>query len=255
MGEIKKTKKCPLSEVYLLSHSGRHITTITCKCGSVGGGGESITKLQSREAEHTIFKVTTGLLWRDFSTVAPLPRRRFYVICSFQFHDEQVGVCTWRRRGVEVRGFFFFLRGGVGRGRVVDGRRSTQFNKEHSRVRKRKSAAGASLPSVVLDHVSQLDDELSLFVLLTALKRVFLCKTHRKQRKTLVARLFTHVHTTAWLILMSSLESNTNMMSILWPIFFQLHKLIKYRFGDKDISEYTYFKLNNKVHNQRREHQ
>lgn len=31
-----------------------------------------------------------------------------------------------------------------------------------------------SLPSIVLDHVSQLDDELSLFVLLTALKRMFI---------------------------------------------------------------------------------
>lgn len=54
------------------------------------------------------------------------------------------------------------------------GRRSTQFNKDHSKVRKRQGAAAASLPPVVLDHVSQLDDELSLFVLLTALKRVFL---------------------------------------------------------------------------------
>lgn len=47
-----------------------------------------------------------------------------------------------------------------------------QFNKEHSKVGKRER--GASLPSVVLDHVSQLDDKLSLFVLLTALERVFL---------------------------------------------------------------------------------
>lgn len=36
------------------------------------------------------------------------------------------------------------------------------------------SPAGASLPPVILDHVSQLDDELSLFVLLTALKRVLI---------------------------------------------------------------------------------
>lgn len=36
------------------------------------------------------------------------------------------------------------------------------------------AAASASLPAVILDHVSQLDDELSLFVLLTALKGVFL---------------------------------------------------------------------------------
>lgn len=37
----------------------------------------------------------------------------------------------------------------------------------------RRDAASVSLPSVVLDHVSQLDDELSLLVFLTALKRVF----------------------------------------------------------------------------------
>lgn len=43
--------------------------------------------------------------------------------------------------------------------------------------------AGASLPSVVLDHVSQLDDELSLFVLLTALKRVFLEQKHTKKNR------------------------------------------------------------------------
>lgn len=42
------------------------------------------------------------------------------------------------------------------------------------RSEKEKGAAVASLPSIVFDHVSQLDDELSLFVLLTALKRVLL---------------------------------------------------------------------------------
>lgn len=42
------------------------------------------------------------------------------------------------------------------------------------RSEKGKGAAVASLPSIVFDHVSQLDDELSLFVLLTALKRVLL---------------------------------------------------------------------------------
>lgn len=42
------------------------------------------------------------------------------------------------------------------------------------RSEKDRVQPGASLPPVVLDHVSQLDDELSLFVLLTALKRVFL---------------------------------------------------------------------------------
>lgn len=62
---------------------------------------------------------------------------------------------------------------GGGEGTVVDGCRSTQFNIEHSKVRK-GSAAAASLPSVVLDHVRQLDDELSLFVFLTALKRVLI---------------------------------------------------------------------------------
>lgn len=68
-----------------------------------------------------------------------------------------------------------------GRGTVVDGCRSTQFNKEHSKVRKRKRADRASLPSVVLDHVSQLNDELSLFVLLTALKRVLLKKMKKEK--------------------------------------------------------------------------
>lgn len=73
-----------------------------------------------------------------------------------------------------------FCKGGVGeggegrfeRGMVVDAPRSSI--KSIPRSEKDKSAAGASLPSVVLDHVSQLDDELSLFVLLTALKRVLL---------------------------------------------------------------------------------
>lgn len=80
---------------------------------------------------------------------------------------------------------FVFLEGvrdGWGGAAVVDGCRSTQFNKEHSKVRKRRRADGASLPSVVLDHVSQLDDELSLFVLLTALKRVFLEETNMENR-------------------------------------------------------------------------
>lgn len=73
------------------------------------------------------------------------------------------------KKAGEVRGRFVedFLKGkwggggevgwggaGLGRGRVVDGRRSTQFNKEHSKVRKRRSPADPSLPSVVLDHVS-----------------------------------------------------------------------------------------------------
>lgn len=57
------------------------------------------------------------------------------------------------------------------------GCRSMQFNKEHSKVGKRER--GASLPSVVLDHVSQLDDKLSLFVLLTALERVFIFPAQR----------------------------------------------------------------------------
>lgn len=43
-----------------------------------------------------------------------------------------------------------------------------------------RGAAAASLPAVVLDHVSQLDDELSLFVLLTALEGVFLQQTHNR---------------------------------------------------------------------------
>lgn len=52
------------------------------------------------------------------------------------------------------------------------------------RSEKEKGAAVASLPSIVFDHVSQLDDELSLFVLLTALKRVLLQKTHKRQNQT-----------------------------------------------------------------------
>lgn len=77
---------------------------------------------------------------------------------------------------VEVRGvFFFFLKGGGGRlggagWSMVDAPRSSI----KSIPRSEKERAGASLPSVVLDHVSQLDDELSLFVLLTALKRVLI---------------------------------------------------------------------------------
>lgn len=73
---------------------------------------------------------------------------------------------------------------------VVNGCRSTQFDKEHSKVRKRGRAAGASLPSVVLDHVSQLDDELSLFVLLTALKRVLLQERTEKGEKLVTNSTF-----------------------------------------------------------------
>lgn len=64
--------------------------------------------------------------------------------------------------------------GGAG-GSMVDAPRSSI--KSIPRSEKRQSVAGASLPSVVLDHVSQLDDELSLFVLLTALKRVLIFPT------------------------------------------------------------------------------
>lgn len=110
-----------------------------------------------------------------------------HVICFVQFHGEQLGVCGWRRRGGLV-GFckrcvvvvlvlvVLVVLGGWGRGFGWEGQggRSTQFNKEHSKVRKRQSALGASLPAVVLDHVSQLDDELSLLVLLTALKSVLI---------------------------------------------------------------------------------
>lgn len=52
------------------------------------------------------------------------------------------------------------------------------------RSEKETGAAVASLPSIVFDHVSQLDDELSLFVLLTALKRVLLWKTHKRENQT-----------------------------------------------------------------------
>lgn len=61
------------------------------------------------------------------------------------------------------------------------------------RSEKEKGAAVASLPSIVFDHVSQLDDELSLFVLLTALKRVLLQKTHKRKRKKIQIKFCLHV--------------------------------------------------------------
>lgn len=70
--------------------------------------------------------------------------------------------------------------GGAG-GSMVDAPRSSI--KSIPRSEKRQSVAGASLPSVVLDHVSQLDDELSLFVLLTALKRVLLLENTKEREK------------------------------------------------------------------------
>lgn len=71
---------------------------------------------------------------------------------------------------------------GTGRGRsMVDAPRSSINIIRRSE--KEKGAAVASLPSIVFDHVSQLDDELSLFVLLTALKRVLLEKTHKMKKK------------------------------------------------------------------------
>lgn len=51
------------------------------------------------------------------------------------------------------------------------------------RSEKEKGVAVASLPSIVFDHVSQLDDELSLFVLLTALKRVLLQKDTQEEKR------------------------------------------------------------------------
>lgn len=106
----------------------------------------------------------------DVST--PLPRRPYvlFIFTMSRWMCAREGGEGWRF----VEGFFLGGGGRSGRGRVVDGRRSTQFINDHSKVRKRQSAAGASLPPVVLDHVSQLDDELSLFVLLTALKRMLL---------------------------------------------------------------------------------
>lgn len=76
------------------------------------------------------------------------------------------GVGRWRGGGA-VMGT------GMGTGRsMVDAPRSSINIIRRSE--KEKGAAVASLPSIVFDHVSQLDDELSLFVLLTALKRVLL---------------------------------------------------------------------------------
>lgn len=63
-------------------------------------------------------------------------------------------------------------RTGAGRSMVDAPRSSINIIR---RSEKEKGGGGAaSLPSIVFDHVSQLDDELSLFVLLTALKRVLL---------------------------------------------------------------------------------
>lgn len=45
-------------------------------------------------------------------------------------------------------------------------------------------AAHPSVPAVVLDHVGQLDDELALFILLTALKGMFLRGVAAERRKT-----------------------------------------------------------------------
>lgn len=51
---------------------------------------------------------------------------------------------------------------------------STHFNKEHPMVK-----VEISLPSVVLDHVSQLNDELSFLVFLTALKGMLVFPAQR----------------------------------------------------------------------------
>lgn len=50
----------------------------------------------------------------------------------------------------------------------------------------RVPAARPSVPAVVLDHVGQLDDELALFILLTALKGMFLegVAEDRRDRET-----------------------------------------------------------------------
>lgn len=132
---------------------------------------------------------TIGLLWCDLSTVAPLPRRHSFCSVS-RWAGGCVHIKDTRGGGFPFVFLFFFLKEGVrdgwGRATVVDGCRSTQFNKEHSKVRKRRRAGRASLPSVVLDHVSQLDDELSLFVLLTALKRVLLEKKMEKEENFLL---------------------------------------------------------------------
>lgn len=136
MGEIKKTKKCPLSEVYFV----RIVVAITPQSlVSVvrwGGWGGLTQKPWSCKGEHTIFKVTTGLLWRGFSTAASLPRHRFFffffkchLFCSVSrwaggcVHVEEArGGCSWR----------VFVK-------EVWGGDSTLFNKEHSKVRKRES--------------------------------------------------------------------------------------------------------------------
>lgn len=62
-------------------------------------------------------------------------------------------------------------RGGGGGGVIVVAPRSS------IKSIPRSDEGGASLPSVVLDHVSQLDDEFSLFVLLTTLKRMLIFPT------------------------------------------------------------------------------
>lgn len=51
MGESKKTKKCPQRSLSP-SHSGLHITTITCRHGSVGGRREG----SAVESERAVVK-------------------------------------------------------------------------------------------------------------------------------------------------------------------------------------------------------
>lgn len=97
-GPDEENTECPLGEVSfrtVVAMSPQSLVSV------VGWGRGSNPKAPEN---NTVCKVTTGLLWRGFSTVAPLPHRRFYVICSVQFHEQQEGVCTWRRRGVEVGG-------------------------------------------------------------------------------------------------------------------------------------------------------
>lgn len=177
----------------LHSHSARHITTITCKRGSVGrrqgewvGGWVGQTqKLWSWRTQTLQSNDGTPV---NSQRVAPHVGRRLFTFTMSRW------VCVHVEKAGEVEVCVLFLNceesdGGwwreVGEGWTIT--LLPQFNKEHSQVRKttknkkQQMQRRASLPPIVLDHVSQLNDELSLFVLLTALKRVLLLTNSRKK--------------------------------------------------------------------------
>lgn len=163
MGQIKRAKKGPFSEACLshiaLSGSPQSLVRVVLVCGRTGGVGVIEPKdpeLQTRT--HNLLYDRTPVRWcvRFWQLLSPLPAWKE----ARSFLDWELGV--W---GGAVTGT------GTGRSMVDAPRSSINIIR---RSEKAKGAAVASLPSIVFDHVSQLDDELSLFVLLTALKRVLL---------------------------------------------------------------------------------